>query len=91
MSPRPPAGLRGMRQRTGTAAYEGGDGIEAAARLLRRALRGRLYRPGDAEYDARPAGAADGRAGPAALVARYDEAAARPFDHSALCSRLAAW
>src|ERR687885_3030968 len=42
-----------MEQRIGTARYEGGDNIEAAARLLRRTLHGRLHRPGDAEYDAR--------------------------------------
>src|SRR3954470_3999072 len=41
-----------MRQRIGTAAYEGGDNVAAAARLLRRTLRGRLHRPGDAAYDA---------------------------------------
>src|SRR4051794_11163415 len=40
-----------MRQRIGTAAYEGGDNVAAAARLLRRTLRGRLHRPGDAAYD----------------------------------------
>src|SRR4051794_14623001 len=42
-----------MRQRIGTATYEGGDGIEAAARMLRRALRGGRPRPGDGQYDAR--------------------------------------
>src|SRR4051812_27822628 len=42
-----------MGQRIGTATYEGGDGIEAAARMLRRALRGRLHRPGDPGYDER--------------------------------------
>src|SRR3954447_22151065 len=41
-----------MRQRIGTAAYEGDDNVAAAARLLRRTLRGRLHRPGDAAYDA---------------------------------------
>src|SRR3954453_6975597 len=41
-----------MRQRIGTAAYEGGDNVAAAARLLRRTLRGRLHQPGDAAYDA---------------------------------------
>jgi FAD/FMN-containing dehydrogenase len=41
-----------MGRRIGTAAYEGGDGIDAAARLLRRTLRGRLHRPGDPAYDA---------------------------------------
>jgi FAD/FMN-containing dehydrogenase len=41
-----------MSQRIGTA-YEGDDGIESAARWLRRDLRGRLHRRGDAEYDAR--------------------------------------
>src|SRR3954471_20623584 len=40
-----------MRQRIGTAAYEGDDNVAAAARLLRRTLRGRLHRPGDAAYD----------------------------------------
>src|SRR3954470_23118859 len=41
-----------MRQRIGTAAYEGGDNVAAAARLLRRTLHGPLHRPGDAAYDA---------------------------------------
>jgi FAD/FMN-containing dehydrogenase len=45
-----------MRQRIGTAAYEGRDGVEAATRALRRALHGRLHRPGDPEYDARRRG-----------------------------------
>jgi FAD/FMN-containing dehydrogenase len=40
-----------MRRRIGTAAYEGGDDVQAAERLLRRTLRGRLHRPGDAAYD----------------------------------------
>ena len=40
-----------MRQRLGTAAYEGGDNVAAAARLLRRTLRGRLHRPGCDAYD----------------------------------------
>src|SRR3954466_7861344 len=40
-----------MRQRIGTAAYEGDDNVAAAARLLPRALRGRVHRPGDAAYD----------------------------------------
>src|SRR3954471_10031049 len=39
-----------MRLRT--AGYEGGDNVEAAARLLRRTLHGPLHRPGDAAYDA---------------------------------------
>jgi FAD/FMN-containing dehydrogenase len=38
--------------RTRTAIYEGGDDVQAAARLLQRTLRGGLHRPGDAAYDA---------------------------------------
>src|SRR4051794_27618186 len=41
-----------MRERFGTATYEGDDGVGAAARLLGRTLRGPLHRPGDAAYDA---------------------------------------
>jgi FAD/FMN-containing dehydrogenase len=52
MSSRAPAGPIGMRQRIGTAGYEGADNVEAAARMLRRTLHGRLHRPGDAAYDA---------------------------------------
>src|SRR3954468_9494093 len=39
-----------MRLRT--AGYEGGDNVDAAARLLRRTLHGPLHRPGDAADDA---------------------------------------
>jgi FAD/FMN-containing dehydrogenase len=67
-----------MRQRIGTAAYEGGDNVAAAARLLRRTLRGRLHRPGDAAYDElrRPlAPALDPR--PALVVEAYGAADVR--------------
>src|SRR3954453_9744941 len=40
-----------MRQRIGTAAYEGDDNVAAAAGVLRRTLRGGLHRPGDEAYD----------------------------------------
>jgi FAD/FMN-containing dehydrogenase len=67
-----------MRQRIGFAGYEGGDNVEAAARLLRRSLSGRLHRPGDAGYDAlrrAHAPALDSR--PALVVEAYGPADVR--------------
>src|SRR3954471_20235776 len=67
-----------MRQRIGTAAYEGDDDVAAAARLLQGTLRGRLHRPGDAAYDAlrRPHSPALDP-GPALVVEAYGAADVR--------------